>query len=106
MANLFGKVTKMQEELAKAQEDLARITVSSEIGGGLVKVTALGTQRIADIQIDDEAADMDDIEMLQDLIVAGVNRALEEAAAAAQEHMRSAAGNMLPPGMDLSRFGL
>lgn len=106
MADMFGKIMEMQRKVNEAQEALAKKTVSAEAGGGMVKVVANGAQRITSIKIEREAVDPDDLELLEDLIIAGVNKALEEAAAMAKQEMSSAAGSMLPPGLDLGQFGL
>ena len=106
MADMFGKIMEMQKKMAEVQESLAAKTVSAEAGGGMVKVTANGAQRITAIKIDPDAVEPDDLELLEDLIIAGVNKALEEAQAVAQQEMQGAAGGMLPPGMDLSSLGL
>jgi hypothetical protein len=71
----------------------------------MVKVTANGAQKITAIEIDPDAIDPDDLEMLEDLIIAGVNKALEEAGDMAQDEMRKSMSGMLPPGMDLSQLG-
>jgi nucleoid-associated protein EbfC len=106
MADMFGKVAEMQRKVAEMQEQLAKKTVTAEAGGGMVKVTANGQQRITAVTIEREVVDPDDTELLEDLIVAGVNKALEEAQNVARDEMSKAAGGFLPPGMDLSRFGM
>lgn len=106
MADMFGKIMDMQRQMAEVQESLAAKTVTAEAGGGMVKVTANGVQRITAITIERDAVDPDDLELLEDLVIAGTNKALEEAAAMARQEMQSAAGGMLPPGLDLSQFGL
>lgn len=106
MADMFGRVMDMQKKIAEAQEALASKTATAEAGGGMVKVTANGTQRVTAIKIERDAVDPDDLELLEDLIIAGVNKALEEASALAKEEMNRAAGGMLPPGFDMSKLGL
>ena len=106
MADLFGKMSNIQQQIADVQQNLARIQVSAEVGGGMVKVTATGAQRIVDIEIEPEVVNPDDIEMLRELVTAGVNKALDEAAVRAKQEMQNAAGGLLPPGMDPSRLGL
>lgn len=106
MADMFGKMMDMQRKMGEAQEALGTRTVSAEAGGGMVKVTANGLQRITSIKVEPDAVDPEDLELLEDLIIAGVNKALEEAAKLAQGEMSKAAGNMLPPGFDLGQFGL
>jgi hypothetical protein len=106
MADLFGKMMEMRQKVTEAQDALAQKTVTAEAGGGMVKVTANGGMRIINIKIDPDVLDPDDIELLEDLIVAGVNKALDEAAKMAQDEMSRAAGSFLPPGMDLSSLGM
>ena len=106
MADLFGKMAQMQQRVAETQEALAKVTVTSEAGGGMVKVTANGALRVVSIKIDPTVVDSDDMELLEDIIVAGVNKALEDAAALAKEEMGRTAGDFLPPGMDLSNLGI
>ncbi len=98
MADMFGMVMEMQKKMKEAQENLAAKTVTAESGGGMVKVTARGNQRIANIRIEPDAIDSDDLEMLEDLVVAGVNKALENAEEMAKSEMGNVAGSMLPPG--------
>lgn len=106
MADMFGKIMEMQQKMSEVQEKLASKTVTAEAGGGMVKVTANGAQRITAIKIDPDAVDPEDLELLEDLVIAGVNKALEEAQEVARKEMQGAAGGMLPPGMDLSSLGM
>lgn len=106
MADMFGKMMEMQQRMADTQESLSERSVTAEAGGGMIKVTANGLQRVTAIKIDRDAVDLDDLELLEDLVVAGVNKALEEAAALAKDEMSKAAGSFLPPGMDLGQLGL
>lgn len=106
MADMFGKIMEMQQKISEAQEELGKKSATVEAGGGMVRVTANGLQRITSIKIEPDAVDPDDLELLEDLVLAGVNKALEEVAALAKAEMGKAAGGMLPPGMDLSQLGL
>ena len=106
MADLFGKMADMQQRVADTQSKLAEERVTAEAGGGMVAVTADGTGRVVSITIDPDAVDPDDLELLEDLVVAGVNKALEEAEAVKARKMQEAASSMLPPGMDLGGMGL
>ncbi len=106
MADMFGKMMDMQRKMSEAQEVLAAQTVTAEAGGGMVTVTANGQQRITAIKIEPQVISAEDPEMLEDLVIAGVNKALEEAALLAKDQMSKAAGSFLPPGMDLSSLGL
>ena len=106
MADMFGKIMDMQRKVQETQEALASKTTTAEAGGGMVKVTANGQQRITSIKIEPDAVDKEDLELLEDLIIAGINKALEQAAALAKEEMNRAAGSFLPPGFDLGQLGL
>ena len=106
MADMFGKMMDMQRKMSEAQETLAAKSVTAEAGGGMVKVTANGLQRITALSIEPTAVDPDDLELLEDLVIAGINKALEEAAAMAKDEMSRAAGSILPPGLDLGALGL
>lgn len=106
MADMFGKMMDMQRKMSEAQDALGKRTVIAEAGGGMVQVTANGQQRITAIKVEPQVIDPQDPEMLEDLIIAGVNKALDEAAAMAKDEMSKAAGSFLPPGMDLGNLGL
>ena len=87
----------MQRKMAKLQEDLAQRVVEGTAGGGMVKARMSGSKELLGITIDKEAVDPNDVEMLQDLVVAAVN----EAARRVDEAMQSQLGAMMPPGMKL-----
>ncbi len=100
IADLMQQAQKMQEVMQKSQEELARMEVSGEAGGGLVKVTMTGKHAVRRIQID--ASLLDDREMLEDIVTAAVNDAVNHVATATQERMSEmTAGITLPPGMKL-----
>lgn len=106
MADMFGKMMEMQKKVQDAQAQVAEQQTTAEAGGGMVKVTANGAQRITAIEIESTVLETDDPEMLEDLLIAGINKALDEAGEMAQQEMKNIAGGMLPPGMDLSQLGL
>ena len=93
---LMGQVQKAQEKIAKAQEELSNIEVEGTSGGGMVTVKATGKQEIISIKIEQEVVDPEDVDMLEDLIMAAVNQALEKAQQASTEHMQKVAGGLLP----------
>ncbi|MBS1261600.1 MAG: Nucleoid-associated protein [Calditrichaeota bacterium] len=104
LGDMGGMLKKMQKEMAKAQEELADLEVTATSGGGMVTVTANGKQEVVAIEIKPDAVDPDDVEMLEDLVLAAINEALRQASSAAQEHMAKVTGplqSMLPPGIGL-----
>jgi len=100
MMKQFGK---MQKKLEKVQEELKDITVEGTAGGGMVTVKANGQQEILSVKIDPEVLE-DDVEMVEDLIVAATNQALSNAEEAKKEKMSDATGGLLsklPGGMNI-----
>lgn len=96
---MMKQVQKMQAEMAKAQEALAEKTVEATAGGGAVTVTANGHQQILSIKIDPAAVDPDDVEMLEDLVLAAVNEALRRSQEMAAEAMAQVTGGLNIPGL-------
>ena len=84
------------EQMKKVQDELEQKTVEGVAGGGMVTAVANGKQEILSIKIEPEVVDPDDIEMLEDLIVAAVNQARERAQELADEEMKKIAGGMMP----------
>lgn len=95
MAELFKQAQKMQENVEKVQQELEGKTVEGTAGGGIVSVTANGKQKIISIKLDPEVVSPDDVEMLEDLIVAAANQALDKASEMAQAEMQKVTGSML-----------
>lgn len=106
MGDMLGKVMEMRQKMEQAQQALAEKTVTVEAGGGMVTVTANGARRITAIKIEPSVIDKDDPEMLEDLVLAGINKALGEAEQMAQNELRNTAGGFLPPGFDPGQLGL
>ena len=110
MADMFGKISDMQAKMKEVQDRLSEVIVEAEAGGGMVKVKANGKREVLSIELDRDIIDPDDKEMVEDLVVAGVNRALAKAEDAAKEKMQEVYKDILPggglPGMDMSKFGL
>ncbi|MEE4265580.1 MAG: YbaB/EbfC family nucleoid-associated protein, partial [Desulfobacteraceae bacterium] len=79
MGNMMKQAQQLQSKMMKLQEELADKTVESSSGGGMVRVTANGRQQVLSIQIEKEVVDPDDVEMLQDLVLAAINDALAKA---------------------------
>ncbi|RMF60468.1 MAG: YbaB/EbfC family nucleoid-associated protein, partial [Calditrichaeota bacterium] len=90
--DLMKQAQKMQEDMQRIQEQLGKITVEGSAGGGMVKVTANCQNQIVNVEIEPEVIDANDKEMLEDLIVAAVNQALENASARSQEEMQKVMG--------------
>ena len=100
LAGLMQQAQKMQQEMQKAQEELAKLTVTGEAGGGLVKVTMTGKHAVRRIEIDPSL--LGDREMLEDIVTAAVNDAVNRVATTMQDRMSEmTAGIPLPPGMKL-----
>ena len=101
LGNLMKQAQQMQENLQKAQAELANLEVTGESGGGMVRVTMTGRHDVRRVAIDD-ALIGEDKEMLEDLIAAAVNDAVHRVEAASQEHMsKLTSGLNLPPGVKL-----
>lgn len=102
LGNLMKQAQKMQADLQKAQEELAKAEVKGESGGGLVKITMNGKHEVKRVEIDDSLVADDDKEMLEDLIAAAMNDAVHKLDAHSKEQMSAAtAGINLPPGIKL-----
>ncbi len=99
MKDLMRKAQKMQQDLLKAQEDLANQVVETQAGGGMVKVEMNGRYEIKSLKIDPEVVDSDDVEMLEDLIIAAFKEALEKIGKNSEESMSSLTGGMKIPGL-------
>lgn len=97
--NLMKQAQKMQMEMEKAQKELEEKTFEGQAGGGAVKIELNGKKEMMSISIKPEVADPDDVEMLQDLILAAYNLALEKADEETQKKMGGITGGMKIPGM-------
>lgn len=99
MQKLMKQAQKMQQDMARAQEELHAMEVEGASGGGMVKVVANGANEVLSITIAPEIVDPEDVEMLEDMVLAAVKDALEKAQALASERMSSVTGGMNMPGM-------
>jgi len=88
------QIMKLQEQMLQTQEALGEQTVSATAGGGVVEVVMTGHQRVQSVAIDPEVVDPDDVEMLQDLIVAAVNEAIERSQGLAAQQMGALTGGL------------
>jgi len=94
MQQLLQQAQKMQRDLASAQEQLASTEVEGSAGGGLVSATVTGTGQVVSIRIDPSVVDRDDVETLEDLVVAAINDATRQAADLQAERMGPLAGGL------------
>lgn len=96
---LMKQAQKLQQEMGRIQEESRNKTVEASAGGGMVVVTANGALEIVSIKIDPEVVNPDDVEMLQDLIVAATNEALRRAQQMVSEDMSKITGGLNIPGL-------
>lgn len=99
MGKMMKQVQQMQAKMVKLQEELAQRTLEATAGGGAVKITANGKQEIVDIKIDPSAVDPDDVEMLEDLILAAVNEALRQVQEMNNNELSKLTGGINLPGL-------
>ena len=99
MGNMMKQAQKLQAKMLKMQEELSEKTVETSAGGGMISVVANGRQQLVSIAIDKEVVDPDDVEMLQDLILAAVNDALNKAQEMVAGEMGKLTGGFNIPGM-------
>lgn len=97
MKKMMKRAQKMQRDAARAQEEVAAMEFEASAGGGMVKVVAQGDMTIKAVTIDPDAIDPEDVEMLQDMVLAAVNEALRTAAEEANNRMNSVMGGMNLP---------
>lgn len=97
--SMLKQAQKMQEEMAKVQEELEEKTVEASAGGGVVKVVASGKKELVSIDISPEAVDPDDVETLQDLIMVAVNEAMKKADDLMAQGMGEITGGLNIPGL-------
>jgi len=102
--DLMRQMQKMQERMAKAQEELHNTSVEGSAGGGAVTVAVTGGLQVQSVKIAPEVVDPGDVEMLEDLVTAALNEALEKVQALQSESMVGLAGGLrLPSGFNLGR---
>lgn len=95
--NMIKKAQKMQEDMQKMQAELEAATYTATAGGGVVSAVVSGKKELSELTIDPEAVDPEDVEMLQDLIIAAVNEALRAADEAAAQGMQKLTGGLNLP---------
>jgi len=99
MQNLLKQAQKIQSQVSRMQAELADRRVEATVGGGMVKAIANGRQELVGVKIDPTVVDPDDVEMLEDLIVAAVSEAMSRASDMASEEMKKLTGGLPLPGM-------
>ncbi|NLZ39579.1 MAG: YbaB/EbfC family nucleoid-associated protein [Firmicutes bacterium] len=100
MNNMMKQIQKMQKQMAKMQEELQQRTLEATSGGGMVRVEVNGKKELVNLEIDPAAVDPDDLEMLQDMIIAAVNEGLRKVDEALMAEMKKITGGInLPPGL-------
>jgi len=98
LGNMVKQAQKLQTQMVKLQEELAERTVTASVGGGMVQVVANGRPQIVSIAIEKEVVNPEDVEMLQDLILAAVNEALGKSQEMVSGEMNKLTGGMKLPG--------
>ena len=97
--NMMRQAQQLQQRFAKLQEELEQATVEATSGGGMVKAVVTGKQTFTSITIDPEAVDPDDVEVLEEMVMAAVNEALQKSQDLAQQKMAAITGGMNIPGL-------
>jgi DNA-binding YbaB/EbfC family protein len=106
MFNMLGKVKELQSKLKETRDRLGKEIITAESGAGMVKATVNGNRQIVKIEIDQEIIKKEDKELIQDLTVAAVNKAMQEMDEKIKEEMKKSTNGLLPniPGLDLSNL--
>ena len=99
IGNIMKQAQQMQRRMAELQDELEKKHVEASAGGGMVTAVVSGKQQLIELKIDPTAVDPDDVEMLQDLVTAGVNEAIKKSQQMAQEEMGQITGGMNIPGL-------
>ena len=96
---MLGQIQKLQQDMAKAQEALAEETLDVTAGGGAITIVITGNQRVRSIKLQPDVVDPTDVEMLQDLLVAAVNEAIERSQTHAAQKLQGLTGGLGIPGL-------
>lgn len=104
MQGMLKQLQKVQEDMARVQAELANKTVKEESGGGMIKATVNGSKELVKLDIDKQVIIADEKDILEDLVVAAVNKALASASKMADEEMTKITKGMMPPGLGLPGF--
>ncbi len=101
MQGMLKQVQKLQAEMQKVQSELENKTVTEEAGGGMIKATAKGSREIVSVEIDPQVINKEEKDILEDLVVAAVNKALQSANKMMEEEMAKVTKGMIPPGLNI-----
>ena len=101
MNKMMQQVQKMQQDMQQAQEELAKETVTASAGGGAVKVTVTGGLEVVSVEIDPEVVDPEDVEMLQDMVLAATNEAVNSSQEMASKRLGGITGGLGDMGLNL-----
>jgi DNA-binding YbaB/EbfC family protein len=99
MGNIMKQAQMMQKRMAQVQQELEERRIEASAGGGMVKAVVSGKQQLVSLTIDPKAVDPEDVEMLQDLVVAAVSEALKQSQKLAEEEMAKVTGGLNIPGL-------
>ncbi|APG27881.1 nucleoid-associated protein [Syntrophotalea acetylenivorans] len=99
LGNIMKQAQQMQQKMARMQEELQSREVEASAGGGMVTATVNGAQQLVNLKVEPSVVDPEDVEMLQDLVLAAVNEAIKKSQAMAQEEMSKITGGMNIPGL-------
>ncbi|MFT6883676.1 MAG: DNA-binding YbaB/EbfC family protein [Marinoscillum sp.] len=106
MMKMMGKLKEVQESMKVAQEGLKNITIEAESGAGMVKAKVNGQKELLTLEIDESLINASDTDMMKDLIVAAVNKAIKDVDVVAKEHLQKATQGVMPniPGFDINNM--
>ncbi|MGF1637739.1 MAG: YbaB/EbfC family nucleoid-associated protein [Cyclobacteriaceae bacterium] len=106
MAKMLGKMKEVQAKLKETQDNLENLTLTAESGAGMVKATVNGKKKLLSLDVDADIIAKEDKQMMQDLIIAAVNKAMDEAEQMASEELKKSTSGMMPniPGMDFGNM--
>ncbi|CAN5494661.1 YbaB/EbfC family nucleoid-associated protein [soil metagenome] len=106
MMKMLGKMKEVQAKVQEAQDKLEFITTSAESGAGMVKATVNGKKQVVALEIDKDIITPEDSQMMKDLIIAAINKALEDVDIKAKEELKKSTEGIIPdiPGMDFSKM--